>query len=128
MSPNGPDPVDIHVGNRIRLRRKEIGQSQSALAEQYGVSWQQLQKVEKGANRVSASALFKIATAQGVTPAYYFEGLDASANTQAAPEASAAAVWMRTKAAWPIAQAMIRLPAHMQRAVVSVAESLAAAA
>lgn len=74
-----PDPVDIHVGKRIRHRRWIIGQSQTQLAEACGVEFQQVQKYETGANRVSASRLYHIAAAQGVPVAWYFEGLDQSA-------------------------------------------------
>jgi transcriptional regulator with XRE-family HTH domain len=57
----GPDPIDVAVGHRIRVRRKWLGISQSALAEHLGVSFQQVQKYERGANRVSASMLVRIA-------------------------------------------------------------------
>lgn len=57
----GPDPIDIAVGHRIRVRRKWLGISQSTLADHLGVSFQQVQKYERGANRVSASMLVKIA-------------------------------------------------------------------
>ncbi len=57
----GPDPIDIAVGHRIRVRRKWLGVSQSTLAEHLGVSFQQVQKYERGANRVSASMLVRIA-------------------------------------------------------------------
>lgn len=57
----GPDPIDVAVGHRIRVRRKWLGISQSTLAEHLGVSFQQVQKYERGANRVSASMLVKIA-------------------------------------------------------------------
>lgn len=57
----GPDPIDVAVGHRIRVRRKWLGVSQSTLAEHLGVSFQQVQKYERGANRVSASMLVKIA-------------------------------------------------------------------
>ena len=57
----GPDPIDVAVGHRIRVRRKWLGISQSTLADHLGVSFQQVQKYERGANRVSASMLVKIA-------------------------------------------------------------------
>ncbi|MES2033597.1 MAG: helix-turn-helix transcriptional regulator [Pseudomonadota bacterium] len=56
-----PDPIDIGVGARMRVRRKELGVSQSALAQHLGLTFQQVQKYERGANRVSASMLVKIA-------------------------------------------------------------------
>lgn len=59
----GPDPVDIAIGARMRLRRKTLGMSQGALAERIGVSFQQVQKYERGANRVSGSTLVAVAGA-----------------------------------------------------------------
>ena len=56
-----PDPIDVEVGARIRVRRKFLSLSQSALAEALGLTFQQVQKYERGANRVSASMLVKIA-------------------------------------------------------------------
>ena len=58
-----PDPVDVAVGARIRLRRKQLGISQSMLADAIGVTFQQVQKYERGANRVSASTIAKVAPA-----------------------------------------------------------------
>ena len=57
----GPDPVDIGIGARMRLRRKSLGISQGVLSERVGVSFQQIQKYERGANRVSGSMLVAIA-------------------------------------------------------------------
>ena len=59
----GPDPVDIGIGARMRLRRKSLGISQGVLSERVGVSFQQIQKYERGANRVSGSMLVAIAAA-----------------------------------------------------------------
>jgi transcriptional regulator with XRE-family HTH domain len=67
-----PDPVDIVVGTRIRLRRKELGVSQENLADKIGVTFQQVQKYERGTNRVSASMLSKIATALDCGVADFF--------------------------------------------------------
>lgn len=76
-------PVDTHVGKRIRLRRHMTGQTQQDLAEVIGVQFQQLQKYETGMNRVSASRLYRIANAQGVPVAWYFDGLAQSASGMA---------------------------------------------
>ncbi|MBP7702244.1 MAG: helix-turn-helix domain-containing protein [Phenylobacterium sp.] len=59
----GPDPVDVGIGARMRLRRKSLGISQGVLSERVGVSFQQIQKYERGANRVSGSMLVAIANA-----------------------------------------------------------------
>lgn len=85
-NPREPNAIDIHVGARIRLRRVQLDISQSKLAEDLGVTFQQVQKYERGTNRVSASKLWKTAEALGVTVSYFFEGLapDGSVSTKAA--------------------------------------------
>jgi transcriptional regulator with XRE-family HTH domain len=70
-----PDPIDIHVGSRVRERRKYRALSQGALAESIGVSYTQLQKYERGINRVAASTLVRLARALGVPVSYFFEGI-----------------------------------------------------
>lgn len=70
------DPVDVFVGGRIRLARRLLGMSQDALASHLGITFQQVQKYERGANRISASMLWRAAHATGHTPAYFFEGLE----------------------------------------------------
>ena len=81
------DPVDVAVGARIRLLRKLKGLSQQALAEAAGVTFQQIQKYERGANRVSASMLARIASTLGVPVAEMFG--EASANAGAVDEVAA---------------------------------------
>ncbi len=68
-------PVDVHVGKRIRHRRWLIGMTQQQLAEQVGIKFQQIQKYETGANRVSASRLWDISDALEVKVSFFFEGL-----------------------------------------------------
>ena len=81
-----PNPVDVHVGLRIRLRRKELGVSQEKLADAIGLTFQQVQKYERAANRVSASKLYEVARALDTSTAYFFEGLtDAHIRTAAEP-------------------------------------------
>ena len=72
---NEASPIDCHVGARIRMRRKILGVSQEKLADSLGLTFQQVQKYEKGANRVSASKLYEIAAALQTQVAYFFEGL-----------------------------------------------------
>jgi transcriptional regulator with XRE-family HTH domain len=67
MSSKRPDPIDIQVGHRIRIQRVARGMSQSGLADQIGVTFQQVQKYEKGTNRVSASRLVRIAEVLGIS-------------------------------------------------------------
>ena len=68
-----PNPIDIHVGSRIRLRRNMVALSQEKLGERLGITFQQVQKYEKGTNRVDASRLQAIAAILNVPPAYFFE-------------------------------------------------------
>ncbi len=69
-------PVDVHVGKRVRHRRWLIGMTQQQLAEKVGIKFQQIQKYETGANRVSASRLWDIADTLEVPVSFFFEGLE----------------------------------------------------
>lgn len=75
MTDQGPDPIDRHVGTRIRGRRLGLRISQTKLGHSIGVTFQQVQKYESGTNRVGASNLFRIAKALGVEVSFFFEGL-----------------------------------------------------
>ena len=70
-----PDRVDVHVGLRVRNRRRHIGMSQTVLGERCGVTFQQIQKNERGTNRIGSSRMFRICLALGVDPNYFYEGL-----------------------------------------------------
>lgn len=70
------DAVDIYIGSRVKLRRTLIGMSQQALGDMLGITFQQVQKYEKGMNRIGASRLRLIAGALDVPLGYFFEGLD----------------------------------------------------
>ncbi len=84
-SSKSPNPVDLHVGGRVRMRRKMLGVSQERLAEALGLTFQQVQKYERGANRISASKLYEIARFLSAPIAYFFEGLgDPTAGASAA--------------------------------------------
>lgn len=69
------DPVDIHVGSKVRFRRKILGISQSKLAEGLGITFQQVQKYESGANRIGSSRLYQISQLLGVSIAFFFDDL-----------------------------------------------------
>jgi transcriptional regulator with XRE-family HTH domain len=69
-----PSSIDKHVGTRVRARRQIVGLSQERLGDALGVTFQQVQKYEKGTNRISASRLQQIAGLLGVPVAYFFEG------------------------------------------------------
>ncbi|MBP2442641.1 helix-turn-helix domain-containing protein [Rhizobium leguminosarum] len=68
-----PNPIDIHVGSRIRLRRTMLGMSQEKLGESLGITFQQIQKYEKGTNRVGASRLQNISNILNVPVSFFFE-------------------------------------------------------
>jgi transcriptional regulator with XRE-family HTH domain len=77
-----PNPIDVHVGARIRLRRTLLGISQTTLAEAMGLTFQQVQKYEKGTNRVSSSRLVDVANALDVEVPYFFEEMSATVQGQ----------------------------------------------
>lgn len=75
MARRDPNYIDVHVGSRIRMRRQLINMSQERLGELLGITFQQVQKYEKGANRISASRMFFTAKTLGVAVQFFFEGL-----------------------------------------------------
>jgi transcriptional regulator with XRE-family HTH domain len=82
VNPRGPNPIDIHVGSRVRLRRQLMKMSQEKLGDELGVTFQQVQKYERGANRVGASRLYRMSRVLDVPVQFFFEGLgDKSAAT-----------------------------------------------
>ena len=69
-------PIDVHVGKRLRKRRVALGISQTELSKHLGITFQQVQKYEKGVNRISAGRLFEMAQVLGITITYFYEGVD----------------------------------------------------
>ncbi len=88
--PKNPHAVDLYVGGRVRMRRRAMGVSQETLAADLGLTFQQVQKYERGANRVSASKLYEIARSLQTPIAFFFEGLGdpTSADAYDAPDTS----------------------------------------
>jgi transcriptional regulator with XRE-family HTH domain len=84
-STRGTTAVDTHVGLKIRARRNLMGLSQTELADSAGITFQQVQKYEKGANRVGAGRLQQFSEALGVPPSYFFEGLPTVGKKAPAP-------------------------------------------
>lgn len=74
MAKKSPNPIDRHVGSRVRMRRMLVGISQEKLGEALGLTFQQVQKYEKGTNRIGASRLQHIGKVLGVTVDFFFEG------------------------------------------------------
>jgi transcriptional regulator with XRE-family HTH domain len=83
MVTKSPNPVDRHVGTRVRMRRMMIGMSQEKLGEALGITFQQVQKYEKGTNRISASRLQHTARVLGVPIEYFYEGAPQSGDAAA---------------------------------------------
>ncbi len=80
VAKDGPHPVDVLVGRRARERRTLEGMSQTAVAEKLGLTFQQLQKYERGHNRISASRLYELAQLFGVPVTYFYEGMEPGKN------------------------------------------------
>lgn len=74
-----PNPIDVHVGQRVRHRRKQLGVSQESLANKLQLTFQQVQKYERGSNRISASKLFEIAVALNTPVSWFFDNLTPAA-------------------------------------------------
>ncbi|MEL6219934.1 MAG: helix-turn-helix transcriptional regulator [Pseudomonadota bacterium] len=112
-------PVDVHVGQRVRQRRWMIGMTQQQLANKVGIKFQQIQKYETGANRISASRLWDIADALEVPVAFFFEGLqDEVAGADNQPD------MMRDKEALDLVRAYYQIPEHQRRSLFELAQVL----
>jgi transcriptional regulator with XRE-family HTH domain len=115
-------PVDVHVGKRIRHRRWLIGMTQQQLAEQVGIKFQQIQKYETGANRVSASRLWDIADSLGVSVSFFFEGLQDDDKT---PEKAAVPDdLMGDKEALDLVRSYYAIPENQRRRLFELARVL----
>lgn len=119
---NTPDPLDVAVGQRIRLTRKARGVSQAALAEHLGVSFQQTQKYEKGSNRVSASMLIRIAERLETTV-----GALVGEDGAPAPVQDDLSAFVHSGPGLRLATAAKDLPPHVLSAVIGLAKDLGAA-
>ena len=123
MSPDHtPDPIDIEVGRRIRLRRKALGLSMQTLGQHLGVSYQQCEKYEKGANRVSASMLVRIAAKLETTVAAL---VGEDGHHERAPDDLS--VFDHSGPGLRLATAAKDLPPHVLSAVIGLAKDLGAA-
>lgn len=121
-------PVDVHVGKRIRHRRWLVGMTQQQLAEQVGIKFQQIQKYETGANRVSASRLWDIADALDVPVSFFFEGLDADQTADAGAIGAMPADLMGDKEALDLVRSYYAIPENQRRRLFELARVLSDAA
>jgi transcriptional regulator with XRE-family HTH domain len=124
-----PNPIDIYVGSRIRMRRMMIGMSQEKLGSALGLTFQQVQKYEKGTNRVSASRLQQISTALGVVPAFFFEEVSGSPRERrgdaAEPAPNFVSNFLATSDGLALVKAFARITSpKIRRAIVDFVEQI----
>ena len=119
--------VDVHVGKRIRHRRWALGTTQQQLADRVGIKFQQIQKYETGANRVSASRLWDIAQALGVPVSFFFEGVD-GADLAEAPRGDMPGDLLSDREALDLLRSYYSIPEPQRRRLFDLARVLSDAA
>ena len=130
MPKNGAHPIDTHVGKRVRMRRMMLGISQTKLGDALGLTFQQVQKYEKGTNRVSASRLQHIAQIFEVPVTFFFEGaphLPGEEHTQTdAPFPRFVSDYLATSDGLKLTKAFMQIPnAKLRRSIVNLIEQIA---
>jgi transcriptional regulator with XRE-family HTH domain len=128
MTSKSPSATDRHVGSRVRMRRMLIGMSQEKLGKSLGLTFQQVQKYEKGTNRISVSRMIDIANVLGVDIDFFFEGLTGGkkASGSASPQPAFVSDFMATQEGHQLMRAFTRIAnPKLRRAVVQLAGSLA---
>ena len=115
-------PVDVHVGKRVRHRRWLVGMTQQQLAEKVGIKFQQIQKYETGANRVSASRLWDISEALDVPVSFFFEGIDDGQTAEA--DAAVPADLLGDKEALDLIRSYYAIPENQRRRLFDLARVL----
>lgn len=117
-------PVDVHVGKRIRHRRWLVGMTQQQLAERVGIKFQQIQKYETGANRVSASRLWDIADALEVPVSFFFEGLETEGADADSVSENVPADILGDKEALDLVRSYYAIPENQRRRLFELARVL----
>ena len=130
MVTKSPNPVDKHVGSRVRMRRMLVGMSQEKLGDALGVTFQQVQKYEKGTNRIGASRLHQIAATLGVSVEYLYEGApDLQAQASGFAEGAGSAYvsdFMTTSEGLQLMKAFVKIgDPRVRRRLVDLAAALA---
>lgn len=120
MSRKTPNQIDIHVGSRVRARRMMLDMSQEKLAEAVGITFQQIQKYEKGTNRIGASRLSQIAQALKVSPGFFFEGSSGD-EVESNPVLDEAT---KSRGALRLLQTFNSLDAQGQQSLLSIADTI----
>lgn len=116
--------VDVHVGKRIRQRRWLIGMTQQKLADMVGIKFQQIQKYETGANRVSASRLWDIGEAMGVPVSFFFDGLKEQAHGAAPVRGDVPSDMLSDKEAMDLVRTYYAIPENQRRRLFELARVL----
>ena len=116
-------PVDKHVGTKIRQRRWLVGMTQQQLAAEVGIKFQQIQKYETGANRVSASRLWDISEAMDVSVNFFFEGIEHEVAAAGSSE-SVPADLMGDKEALDLVRSYYSIPENQRRRLFDLAQVL----
>ena len=130
MSTKAPNPVDKYVGSRVRMRRIMLGMSQEKLGEALGLTFQQVQKYEKGTNRVGASRLQQISEVLQVPVSFLFDGSPSGAIGGGASAESASpayiADFLATSEGLALTRAFTRIPgSKLRRSIVDLVEQIA---
>jgi transcriptional regulator with XRE-family HTH domain len=115
------NPVDIHIGQRVRHRRWLSGLTQQQLAQALGIRFQQIQKYESGANRISASRLWEIARAMNVQASFFFAGLGGAAEVMADGDGEDR---MQAKETFDLVRAYYDLEQGPRRQLLALAQAL----
>ena len=127
MAKKAPNPVDQYVGSRVRMRRLMLGMSQEKLGENLGITFQQIQKYEKGTNRIGASRLQQIAQVLQVPVSFFFEGAPGgSALDGDAPSPSFVSDFLASADGLALTRAFTRLKdPKLRRRIVELVEEIA---
>lgn len=115
--------IDFHIGKRLRRRRRLLGLTQQQLAESVGIRFQQIQKYECGANRVSASRLFELSQSLDVPAQYFYEGLIPDDAKEDDPDVMAADI-LSQKETMDLVRAYYRLGERPRKRLLELAKSL----
>ncbi|MFA5898779.1 MAG: helix-turn-helix transcriptional regulator [Hyphomicrobium sp.] len=124
------NPIDVHVGGRVRLRRMLLGMSQEKLGEHLGLTFQQVQKYEKGINRIGASRLFDLAQVLGVPVQFFYEELAVGGARAAGfadrPAESYAAEFLGSREGLELNKAFARISdSRVRRSIVDLVRAFA---
>ncbi len=125
--PSTPHPVDLHIGQQIRIRRIQSNVSQSDLGRRIGVSFQQVQKYENSRNRVSASMLYEVASCLNVSVATFFEGLPEPGTgdlTHVAASIDERITYISTAEGRQLFEDILKLPTRIRNRLLSLVSAL----